>query len=216
MPAEETRKNHDSYVSEPTPVCALTPLEEATPAVQLVVSGSGLAVSIVVGLLLIMVPILFVAPALVAVPAHKSTVHPCAVPGLTLADQPTSWASQAALMRDTAIEFTIRLVTFESLAEWGGPFSFLVTAGAVGQVSGSAWFSAVGVVVLWIGILQLTPVDSGGGRMLWAALIRCMSGGRSFQTLSCILVVTLLLVSLVLVVRMYWIDFRWLWNTFAP
>lgn len=215
LPSESEAPVDQTMLSESETPVTFIPYERASAGARLKILASGLSVNVILGLLLIMAPIQFRAPALVAVPAEESQFDPCAVPGLAVTAEPTTWASQLGLLRDTAAEFMIRLVTFQSLEQWGGYFGFVVTAGVIGAHSGWAWFSAVGVVLLMLGLLDWLPINVGGGWHFICALYQYLFGQELAESIRMAITTLLFVATLVLLIRMYWIDLRWLWHAFV-
>src|SRR5262249_55006986 len=144
--------------------------------------------------------------------AEESQVVPCGVPGLRLGDEPASWQAQAALFRETAVEFFIRLITFQSLDGWGGLGAFIVTSGPLGELSFAAWLSAIGVVVLGIGAFNLLPVPTLIGFEFLRALGRWVTGRGVPENVRIASTWAGLLAILILSGRAAWVDLRWLWQ----
>ena len=132
--------------------------QEASAPAQLAVALSGPLANVALGLLLLALPILVEPPALHRVPAEASAVHPCAVGGLVLQPQATTWESQGELFRATALEFLYRLIAFQSLEGWGGQVGFFITCGPIGALSFWAFLTSLGTVTLANGLLNLLPV----------------------------------------------------------
>jgi membrane-associated protease RseP (regulator of RpoE activity) len=131
---------------------------------------------------------------------------------LTLRGQPAYWGAQGVLFRDTALEFSLRLVSFQSLEGWGGLVAFFVTCGALGTLSFEAWLSAVGVTLLWFGAFNLLPVPLLNGFHLLQALGRWVTGRDLPENARLALTYVSLLAMLVLLGRATWVALRWLWR----
>jgi membrane-associated protease RseP (regulator of RpoE activity) len=122
----------EDWMDEPDPIAGL-PFCDASAATKIGIVLIGPFQQLAAGLLLLALPVWVGAGALMATAADDSMVRPCGVPGLAIRDQPATWATQNAMMRDTIVEFIRRLMTFESLEGWGA--WFFVTTGLVGVLS---------------------------------------------------------------------------------
>jgi hypothetical protein len=71
------------------------------------------------------------------------------------------------------------------------------------------------VVLLWLGLLEWLPFNPGGGYHFTCALVHWISGRRMPERLQMMLVMLLFPVVIILGIRMYWIDLRWLWQAFV-
>jgi membrane-associated protease RseP (regulator of RpoE activity) len=177
------------------------------------ITVSGPVVTALLGLAVAGLPVWAGADQLVVTAPADSMVHPCAVPGLALRGEPSTWDGQYTLFRETAVEFTLRLVTFQSLSEWGGLFGFIVTCGGVGALSAWAWLSSVGVVLVWIGLVNLLPVPPLNGYHALCGVYKAITGKPLSKRWRMALIWIGVLVMLVLTVRTMWIDVRWLLGT---
>jgi membrane-associated protease RseP (regulator of RpoE activity) len=172
--------------------------------------------NLLVGVTLISLPIVVGAPKLMVTSPAQSMVKPCAVGGLALADETSTWDSQGEFFRDTAIEFVIRVVTFQSLENWGGYIGYIVTCGVVGSLSFWGWVTCMGTVALIYGLLNLLPLPSLNGFHVLTFLYEAVTGmtvSSPFRTTASCLG---LLILLVFMLRICWIDVRWLWNLVFP
>jgi membrane-associated protease RseP (regulator of RpoE activity) len=186
--------------------------QDAPAAGQMLTVLSGPLVPLLLGLLLLGLPVWAGAGQLAVTPPAESLAHPCAVGGLALEDRPSTWEGQGRLLRETAVDFSLRAVTFRSLEGWGGLIGFFVTCGVVGAVSGWAWVSCLGVFFLWLGLVNLLPVPTLNGFLLLLALYRAAAGRDLPERLRMPLTYLGLLAVLVLCVRVWWVDLRWLWG----
>jgi len=187
----------------------------ATPLAQMLTALSGPLSVMILGILCLAAPIALGARQLQACSPAESTVKPCGVPGLTLQGAPTSWRGQALLFRDTAVEFTIRLLTFRPLAGWGGPIAFFATFGSVGVLSLAAWLTCIGVLLLWMGAANLLPVPCLNGFMLLLAIGRWITGRKLPERLHLRATIAGLVALLVLYGRAALLDLVWLWTAWA-
>lgn len=186
--------------------------EDAYPLVQMLIQlGGPLAVAFL-GILCLAAPVWMETPQLQKCSADESMVHPVGVEGLLLRNEPSSVGGQLALFRDTAVEYAIRLVTLQSLEGWGGLLSFFVTCGGIGALSFPAWLSAVGVVLLWFGLINLLPVPLLNGFHFLMSFGRWIRDFEFSEKGRVNLTYCSLAMMLVLMVRSCWVDFRWLWS----
>lgn len=202
----------DAEVSFPDEKSRTVFIDELQPSAQMLTFVSGPLAVVIFGIICLAVPVWTGAPALEACTKEASQVRPCGVGGLRLSGQPASWKSQDALFRDTAVEFTIRLLSFQSMEGWGGVVSYFVTVDAVGKLSVSAWLSSVGVLLLWSGVLNLLPVPPLIGFHLLESLALWATGRRLPKGFRQPLFVFCLLVMIAYLCRMIWIDAVWLWK----
>lgn len=162
------------------------------------------------GIVLLELPVMLDAPALRVTTADRSTVDPSGVPGLRVDDVSATYDSQLALFNETAIAYTGRLVTFASLDGWGGPIAFFVTAGEVGHASFAAWVTMIGVMLLWIAIVNLVPVPGTSGFGALVAVVEGILGKPlSKRATACVGCVGLL-VTITFLVRVVWSDVAWI------
>jgi membrane-associated protease RseP (regulator of RpoE activity) len=186
---------------------------EATALAQMMIVLSGPVFALMVGCLILALPVWLGAHQLEACSPAESQVEPCAVPGLRLQADLANWPAQLALFRDTAVEFLIRLATFGSLDGWGGYIGYFVTAGNVGAtLSVAAWFSTIGVLLVFLGTVNLLPLPTLNGFQFLLAAGRAISGREAPEGIRVALVYVGLIVMLVLFGRLVWVDVRWLWT----
>jgi membrane-associated protease RseP (regulator of RpoE activity) len=189
--------------------------QDAAALGQMLTVLSGPLVPLILGLVLLGLPVWASAPQLAVTLPDGSIVRPCAVGGLTLRDEPSTAEGQWRLFRETFIEFALRTVTFRSLEGWGGYVGFFVTCGTAGAVSTWAWLTSLGVVFMGLGLVNLLPIPTLNGFLLVIAL--CRAFGRPLPDGPRLQLTYLgLLVVLVVCVRVWWIDLRWLWEVVCP
>lgn len=187
-------------------------IDDLPPSEQMLTYLSGPLAIAIFGIACLAVPIWTGAPELQVCTKEASQVRPCGVGGLRLGEQPTSWKSQVALFRNTAVEFTIRLISFQSMEGWGGLVSYFVTVEAVGKLSVSAWLSSVGVMLLWLGVFNMLPVPPLIGFLFLESLARWVTGRRLPKGVRQQFFTICLLVLIAYLCRAIWIDAVWLWR----
>jgi membrane-associated protease RseP (regulator of RpoE activity) len=189
--------------------------QDAPASAQMLIALTGPLVTAGLGLVLLAMPVWAGARQLEVCPPEESEVRPCGVGGLALRDQPTTWARQGRLFRDSAGDVTVRVATFQSLTDRGGLIAFVVTSGVVGEVSSAAWLSCVGVLLIWVGAVNLLPIPLLNGYQFLVALGRGLTGRQPPWGVEVWLYHAGLLVVLFALVRIVWADIRWLWDAFA-
>ena len=188
---------------------------DAKPFAQILTVLSGPLAAILLGLLCLAAPIWLGSRPLEVRAPSESTVQPSGVPGLILGDEPTDWESQWELFRCSAVEFTIRLATFQSLDGWGGGIAYFVTSGVVGELSFEAWLSCIGVLLVWVGTMNLLPLPCLNGFAILCGLWRAVTGRQLPERLEVWLIFFGFVAVLVLFGRAVWLDLRWLWDVWA-
>lgn len=178
----------------------------AAPAwVRLLVVLAGPASNILIGLLLLAGPVFAGAPQLAVVGD---------APGEWLGhtDEPSSAAGQLRLAADTGGEYARRLVTFESLAGWGGWMAFANTAGRAAAGSLADGATLFGLLAACLGLINLLPVPPLNGFHAVRAGLAAVTGrewfARSIGTLS----IPGVLVTLAVNLRVMLLDVRWVFD----
>jgi membrane-associated protease RseP (regulator of RpoE activity) len=170
----------------------------------------GPGTSLLVGSLLLGLAVLLNSPQLVA-----TAERPGQAPGLTHAQEPSSLWGQWCLAADTSGVFFTRLLTFQSLEDWGGLVAFLITAGRTGERSLVDWVTMLGLTGVTLGIWNLMPIPPMNGFHALHLMAAASVGRRRlpdwlYVPLTC----AGLLLLLVLSVRACWLDACWLWEQF--
>jgi membrane-associated protease RseP (regulator of RpoE activity) len=188
------------------------PFRELSPWRKMLVVCSGPISAIVLGLCFMSPAVLSESRQLTVVPAQQSEVFPCAVGGLRWIDSPTTWEGQFQLFHETAGEFCWRLVTFESLEDWGGYFGFFVTCGSLGELSVDAWITSLGIILLFNGLANLLPIPCLNGCHLLFFLYEALIGKPLGLKIRTVATWFGLIFLLILMGRVCYVDFCWLWS----
>jgi membrane-associated protease RseP (regulator of RpoE activity) len=140
----------------------------------------------------------------------ESEVNPCAVPGLAFRHQPSTWELQLRLAEETAGQFTRRVITLDSLEGWGSTVGFLVTSGAIANVSVWGWFTAQGVLFLALGLFNLLPVPCLNGFQFACLVFEGVTSIKVSEKIVLGMTYVGLLALLAFMLRLLWIDGAWL------
>lgn len=188
--------------------------KDASPIVRMVIVVVGPLSQILLGLLMLGAPVLAGTSQLRVVPREESAVRPSAVGGLALANTPSTWPGQLHLFQETLLEFSIRLVTFQSLEGWGGYVGMFITSGLVGELSAWAWLTCMGAVVLLFGLWNLAPIPVFNGFHFLTFVYEALVGRPLPLGFLASAHYLGLLTFFILFIRSVWIDVRWLWETY--
>lgn len=134
--------------------------------------------SILIGAGLLLLPVVLSGPQVVVNPEVSAAWPRSGVPGLTATKQASTIPDQLQLFQQTAVVFTLRVITWQSLEGWGGYIAWLITCTEASQYSLSAWSTCFGAVVLWLGLMNLLPVIPLNGGHLLFNLLEVVSGRR--------------------------------------
>ena len=138
-----------------------------------------------------------------------------AVPGLAVENQLVSIAGQQVFVRDTFGEFCLRIATFRSMKDWGGPIAWIMTCGNVGAISSLAWVSCASLLMVANGVLNLLPIPSlNGGHIFFAVWESIL--GRLSEPLELRLTLIGLLSVYAILGYVLILDLRWLFEHFLP
>src|SRR5262249_51161177 len=133
-------------------------------------------------------------------------------PGLTVAQQTTTWDGQWGLFRSTFAEFFLRVVSFQSLKGWGGFLGWHSTLGSVGLYSREAWLSCFGVTVFGLGVINLLPIPTLNGGHLFLLLLEPTLGKHyeSIQVKAAYVGFAIVLIGLmrVLIADYFWLNLK--------
>jgi len=188
---------------------------DTPPWTRLILVLVGPVSNLLIGIVLIGVAVWAGAPQLAVTTPAESMVRPCAVGGLTLHSAPSSWAAQYRLLQETALEFIWRTVSFQSLEGWGGYVGFIVTAGAIGTLSGWGWLTSIGILFICMGVSNLLPLPALNGFQALSLLYEMVTG-LSLSRLPIWLHLPAILLTFVIMIRVFWIDLRWCWGVLFP
>lgn len=189
--------------------------DRASGLVQLIIVLSGPLLVLAMGVVLVALPILARAPTLTVTDVEESQIRPCAFGGLAIRADPATVDAQVALFRDSLLEGTWRLVSFQSLDNWGGYTAFLITCGKVGEQSDWAWVSLLGVMYVWLGLINLVPLPTLNGFHACCAIYKMFTGRMVGERPRMALVLPALLVIFVWGTRFLYIDARWIYRWLA-
>lgn len=168
--------------------------------------------SILIGAGFLLLPVVVPGPQVVVNPELPAVWPHSGVPGLTATKQPSTIPDQAQLFQQTAVVFTLRVVTWQSLEGWGGYIAWLVTCTNASQYSLSAWSTCFGTVVLWLGLMNLLPVTPLNGGHLLFNLLEVITG-RRLDTIRLVTTYVGLLCILLFFACLFQADALWLLQT---
>jgi membrane-associated protease RseP (regulator of RpoE activity) len=177
---------------------------------QLLITVGGHVVVTLIGMLLLAVAVLAGEPQLAACDAAQSAVQLCGMPGLRWREDATTSAGQVLLLRETGLEFVLRMLFFRPLEGWGGLLSALVTAGAVGQHSLVSWVTLIGLLWTMTGLVNLLPVPSLSGFQVVQFTAEAWFGRRRLEYVVTPLLFLGLLCLITVLGRLLWLDVQWI------
>jgi membrane-associated protease RseP (regulator of RpoE activity) len=180
------------------------------PGKHLVVALTGPMIHIVLGLALLGVPVMAGDVQWGVRADLPSQPTPCAVPGLVIIDDTATWDGQGRLLRDTAGEFVRRLVTFDSLEDWGALAGIAATAVGMADFGLGSWGIAVGTFFLVVGLWNLTPLPPFNGFHIVHGLWQIVFGAPLTFNLRLKLTYVGFLLLLAVFVRQVYVDYQWI------
>lgn len=197
------------------PIPASSLWRNARPLAQMLTILSGPLSIVLLSAICLAVPVLMGGRQLGVSSTEQANIHPTGVPGLTLYDQPATSEGQVSLFRETVVEWTLRLATFQSMDGWGGLIAFFWTCGGVGALSFGAWLSSTGVLLLGFGLFNLLPVPVLNGFTFLMTAIRGATGRKVPENVRIGFTYVGLVAVLLFLGRALWVDYRWLERLFS-
>ncbi len=203
--SEEELLEENIFQTEDSPV---KPMQDLPWFSQAFIMLAGPCSSILAGLLLLSAATLFEGSRVMIAPVDGTIVSPSAVPNLGWEDSKADWKSNFELLQRTYVTFFIRVISFQSLAGWGGFVGATITCAAMLVNSPSGWFSCFGVICVGIGLMNLLPFPLFNGGSLLFLILKTITRSK-LETFIHWASMTGLVVYLLVCARIIYADLMW-------